>query len=276
MGFWNNKKTIFALTAPALLFILVFFLLPLLFIFGESFINEGSGFTFGNYFNLLKYRNFHRIFLRTLKIGLTVTPLAMIIAYPAAYVISRMKSGKKSLFMSIVILPLMTSPVARTYAWLIILGRFGLVNQTLRGLGFIDEPLRLLYTEGAITVGLLQLFLPLMVLTLVSAMENIPENLEEAAQSLGANKFLAFFKVVVPLSADGLVMGGILVFTGSITAYTTPAILGGTRVLILSTLLHQKSMVLMQWGNATVIAVVMFVTTLVIYSILRSLRPKTL
>jgi putative spermidine/putrescine transport system permease protein len=176
--------------------------------------------------------------------------------------------------MSIVILPLMTSPVARTYAWMVILGRFGLINQTLKSAGLIAEPLRLLYTEGAVIVGLLQLFLPLMVLNLVSAMENISPELEEAAQSLGANRWVTFFRVVIPLSADGLVMGSVLVFTGSITAYVTPAILGGTKILTLATLLQQEAVVFMNWGGATVIAVVMTVLTILLYLGVRTLRPR--
>lgn len=271
---FNQKRTLTALLTPALVFIALFFLFPLLFVLFESFRLEGS-FTLQRYWETLTSEQIHTVYLRTLKLGLIVTPLAALLAYPAAYYISRMSSGRRSLLMSLVILPLMTSPVARTYAWLVILGRFGLINQTARALRLIEEPMRLLYTEQAIVMGLLQLFLPLMVLTLVSAMENIPEEIEEAALSLGANRFVSFFKVIVPLSADGLVLGGTLVFTGCITAYVTPAILGGTRVLTLSTLLHQQSMVMMNWGSATVIAVIMVVTTLILYSLLRLTKPKT-
>lgn len=256
------------------MFIALFFLFPLLFVLLESFRFEGA-FTVQRYWETLTSEQLHTVYLRTLKLGLIVTPLAALLAYPAAYYISRMKSGRRSLLMSLIILPLMTSPVARTYAWLVILGRFGLINQTARAMRLIAEPMRLLYTEQAIVLGLLQLFLPLMVLTLVSAMENIPEELEEAALSLGANRLVSFFKVIVPLSADGLVLGGTLVFTGCITAYVTPAILGGTRVLTLSTLLHQQSMVMMNWGSATVIAVIMVATTLILYTLLRLTKPKT-
>ncbi|MCK5197447.1 MAG: ABC transporter permease, partial [Spirochaetales bacterium] len=175
-----------------------------------------------------------------------------------------------------VILPLMTSPVARTFAWIVILGRFGLINQTLAAVKITSEPLRLMYTEGAIVAGLLQLFMPIMVLTLVSALENIPEEVEEAALSLGSGKTGTFFRVLVPLSFDGLIMGVTLVFTGCITAYVTPAILGGSNVLTLSTLMRQEALVLMNWEGATVIAVVMIATTLVLYNSLRLMRPRNL
>ena len=115
-----------------------------------------------------------------------------------------------------------------------------------------------------------------MILSLVSAMENIDYSLEQAAQSLGANRIRTFLTVIMPLSADGLIMGGTLVFTGCITAYVTPSILGGTRVLMLSTLLYQRAMVLLNWEAATAIAVVMVLTTLVVNRLLRLFRPKTL
>jgi len=267
-------KTTLLLLLPALLAVGAFLLLPLGFILFESVYLEGRGFTLYMYFSYLSDPKFHTIFLRTLKFGLIVTGVSAILCYPASYAISRTDQHRKSLLMSIVILPLMTSPVARTYAWMVILGRFGLINQTLKSTGLIAEPLRLLYTEGAVIVGLLQLFLPLMVLNLVSAMENISPELEEAAQSLGANRWVTFFRVVIPLSADGLVMGSVLVFTGSITAYVTPAILGGTKILTLATLLQQEAVVFMNWGGATVIAVVMTVLTILLYLGVRTLRPR--
>lgn len=269
------KKSLLLLILPALLCAGVFFLLPLGYILQESLFPAGRGFSLRLYGEYLWDPKFHTVFFRTVKFGFVVTALSALISYPASYAIARLEKGRRSLLMSVVILPLMTSPVARTYAWMVILGRFGLINQTLKGLGLIQDPLRLLYTEGAVIVGLLQLFLPLMVLNLVSAMENIPEDLEEAAQSLGANRMVSFARVVVPLSADGLVMGSILVFTGSITAYVTPAILGGTQVLTLATLLQQEAVVFMNWGNATVIAVVMTVMAVTLYLVLRTLRPRT-
>jgi putative spermidine/putrescine transport system permease protein len=251
-------------------------MVPLLLVLGESFIGVEGGISLQRYVSVLKNPQFHQVYLRTLKVGLFVTFLAVLISYPSAYVISNLSVGKKSVLMSLVILPLMTSPVARTFAWIVILGRFGLINQSLRALWLIDEPLRIMYTEAAIVIGLLQLFMPLMVLTLVSALENIADEVEEAALSLGSGRAGCFFRVIVPLSFDGLMMGVALVFTGSITAYVTPAILGGSKVLMLSTLMRQEALVLMNWEAATVIAVVMTATTLIMYNALRLLRPKNL
>ena len=206
--------------------------------------------------------------------ALIVTPIAVLLAYPSSYLLTKMPVKRKSILVSLLILPLMTNPVARTYAWIVMLGKFGIINQTLKLLGVIEEPLKLMYTESAIILGLLHLFLPIMVLTLISAMENIQDEVEEAALSLGSNRIGCFFRVIVPLSFDGLIMGVTLVFTGCITAYVTPAILGGTKVLTLATLMRQEALMFMNWEAATVIAVIMIATTLILYNGLRRLRPR--
>jgi len=269
-----QTRTILFLILPALAVLVLFFLLPLLFVLADSFRAPNGNLSLSRYFNFLSDEDNMRVYLRTLRLGLIVTFLAAILSYPTAYLISGMRPERRALMMSLVILPLLTNPVARTYAWLIILGRHGLINVLFQAIGAITTPLRIIYTENAIVIGLLQLFMPLMVLTLVSAMENIPAEVEDAARSLGANGLQTFFRILMPLSADGLVLGGTLVFTGSITAYVTPAILGGTQVLMLATLLQQRAMILLDWEGATMIAVVMIATTLMVNALLRTLRPK--
>ncbi len=270
------KKTLLLLLGPGFIFLILFFFSPLIFVFLESFKGADGGVTIGRYLDVLTDRQFQHVFVRTLKMALIITPIAVALGYPSAYLMTKLPPGKKSILMSLVILPLMTSPVARTYAWIVILGKYGIINKTLTSLGILKEPVRLMYTEGAIIVGLLQLFLPLMVLTLVSAMENVSDEVEEAALSLGSGKIGSFFRVMVPLSFDGLIMGVTLVFTGCITAYVTPAILGGAKVLTLSTLMRQEALVLMNWEAATVIAVIMILTTLVLYNGLRLFKPRNL
>ena len=151
----------------------------------------------------------------------------------------------------------MISPVARTYAWIVILGRTGIVNQALSFVGLTDEPLRILFTETAVFIGLLQLFLPLMIISLISALENLPRDVVPAARVLGANWFQVFWKVILPLTREGLVIGGTLVFTGAMTAYITPAILGGSKVLMLETLLYQRVTVASDFASASVIALIL-------------------
>ncbi|MCA9889255.1 MAG: ABC transporter permease [Anaerolineae bacterium] len=269
------RRTITILVLPALLFIFIFFVLPLLFLLAQSFQDPETGqLTLAGYAEFFQKETSQIIYVRTLRLGLTITLINIVLAYPASYVLARLPAKRRTLAMSLVILPLMTNPVARTYAWLIILGRTGLINNVLLSTGLIESPERLIYTEGAIILGLTQLLLPLMILSLVSAMENIPKDVEEAARSLGASGITTFLRVIVPLSADGLVLGATLVFTGSITAYVTPVILGGNRMLMLSTLLRQRAMMAFDEQGATVVAVVMIVTALAVNLIVRMLRPK--
>ncbi len=271
----KNKKTLLYLIGPGIIFILIFFFTPLLYVVKESF-RDNNGFTLQRYIETILDSQFQFVFLRTLKMALIVTPIAILLGYPSAYYISKLNKHRRSILISIIILPLMTSPVARTYAWIVILGKFGIINYTLTNLKIIGSPIKMLYTEGAIILGLLQLFLPIMILTISSSLENISYEVEEAALSLGSNRFGSFFRVIVPLSFDGLIMGITLVFTGCFTAYVTPAILGGAKVLTLSTLLRQKALVMMDWNAATVIAIIMILTTLVLYNGIRLFKPRTI
>jgi len=270
----NQTRSIILLVAPAFVFVLVFFVLPLLFLLSQSVLPEAGGFTLAGYVDFFDSRVSRIVYLRTLKIGLIVTGISIVMSYPAAFLLARMPTRRRSFLMLLVILPLMTNAVARTFAWLIILGKRGMISQTLLSLGLVEEPVSLMYTETAIVLGLTQLFLPLVVLPLVSAMENIPDDVLEAAQSLGANRVTTFLRIVVPLSSDGLVLGATLVFTGSVTAFVTPAILGGSRLLMMSTLLRQKSVSIFDQQSAAVIAVVMIVTTLAVNLLLRVGRVR--
>ena len=259
-----GKKYVLLLL-PTLVFLGIFFLVPLLMVVIDSIYgSEGEGIFF-NYFVFFKDHVSRTAYLRSIRIGLWVTGLSIIISYPTALAIASINNRTlKTVFMTLMVLPLMTNPVARTFAWLAVLGRYGLLNNFLLSTRIIEEPVRMLYTEGAVLIGLLQLFMPMMILSISSALENIPEDLSLAARSLGASGFQTFVRVTFPLSVEGLITGGTLVFTGSITAYVTPAILGGSRVLMLSTLLYQKAAVVLDWDMATTIAVMMFLTTLLI------------
>lgn len=186
-----------------------------------------------------------------------MTLVSAVIGYAAAFAIVNLSASGKGRMIGLISLPLMISPVARTYAWIVILGRTGIVNQALQAVGLSDEPIRLLFTETAVFIGLLQLFLPLMILSLISALENMPKDAILAARVLGANWFQVFWKVILPLTREGLVVGGTLVFTGSLTAYITPAILGGSKVLMLETLLFQRVTVANDFVSASVIAFIL-------------------
>lgn len=204
--------------------------------------------------------------------GFSVTFVALLIGYPAAMAVVSVKNDSlRSLLMTLLVFPLMTNPVARTFSWHAVLGREGLINNLLLTLKFTDSPVRLLYTRGAVFIGLLQLFLPLMVISLTSALENLPKDVPLAARSLGASAFNLFTRIYLPLTSEGIVTGCTLVFTGCITAYVTPAVLGGSRVLMLSTLLYQKASITLDWTMATVIAVIMFLSTVAVNTLSRAI-----
>ncbi|WP_429811220.1 ABC transporter permease [Ensifer sp. B1-9] len=255
---FQNRAEALALALPAAVFAAIVFLAPVVILLAEGFRNADS-------WSLVAYTNFfsdplnRTVFLRTFRLGLMVTAVSAVIGYAAAFAIVNLTPRSKGQMIGLVVLPLMISSVARTYAWIVILGRTGIVNQALQLVGLSDEPIRFLFTETAVFVGLLQLFLPLMILSLISALENMPKDAIPAARVLGANWFQVFFKVILPLTKEGLVIGGTLVFTGSLTAYITPAILGGSKVLMLETLLYQRVTVANDFVSASVIAFILIV-----------------
>ena len=253
-----NRAEGLALTLPAAVFAAALFLLPVAILLSEAFRAEGTWSLTGYVEFFSSSRNI-TVFLRTLRLGALVAGVSAVIGYAAAFAIVGLDPTTRGRIFGLVILPLMISPVARTYAWLVILGRTGFVNETLVGLGILDSPLRILFTETAVFIGLLQLFMPLMIVSLVSAMENMPRDAIPAARILGANWVQVFWRVVLPLTREGLVIGGTLVFTGSLTAYITPAILGGSKVLMLETLLYQRVTVANDFVSASVIAMILIV-----------------
>lgn len=253
---FNNRTEAMLLALPAALFAALVFLVPVILLLSEGF-RSTEGWTIAPWLDFFSEPMNRTVFWRTLKLGLQVTVVAAIIGYATAWPIVALPAHSKGRMIGLIMLPMMISPVARTYAWIVILGRTGIVNQALQAVGLSDEPIRILFTETAIFIGLLQLFLPLMVISLISALENLPKDVVPAARVLGANWFVVFWKIILPLTKEGLVIGGTLVFTGSLTAYITPAILGGSKVLMLETLLYQHVTVSNDFASASVIALIL-------------------
>jgi putative spermidine/putrescine transport system permease protein len=256
---FQNRAEALALVLPAALFAAAVFLVPVVILLSDGFCDPTGGFSLAAYVEFFSSPLNQAVFLRTLKLGALVTVVSAVIGYAAAFAIVGLTPTMKGRMTGLVVLPLMISPVARTYAWIVILGRTGIVNQAFQALGITEAPLRILFSETAIFIGLLQLFLPLMVISLISALENMPKDAVPAARVLGANWFQVFWKVILPLTREGLVIGGTLVFTGSLTAYITPAILGGSKVLMLETLMYQQVSVASNFVAASVIAFILIV-----------------
>ncbi|MBZ9609740.1 ABC transporter permease [Clostridium estertheticum] len=258
-----KKKWTYVLFVPCLILLTYFLIVPLVSTIIPTFNINGS-FSLDHYLNFFGDKYTLQIFYRTLRIALISSAICMVIGIPTAYFVSRTSKKIRGLFMALTIFPILTNSIVRSFAWMSILGKNGVINKVLLSLGVINESLTMMYTEGAIIVGTVYLFSPLMIISLVGVLENIDNDLLEAAESLGANKVKAFFKVIFPLSLPGLIVGTVLVFTGALTAYTTPQLLGGNKNTVLATLIYQEAMTLSDWQAASVVATIMIVTTLLV------------
>lgn len=257
---------------PGILFIVFFMLIPLFSVVIKTFFMEGK-FSLDSYFKMFSSTYFHQVFFRSLKLSVISTVICAVLGFPTAYYISKY-SKNKGMLMAFAVFPMFTSPVIRSFSWMVILGKKGIVNDLLVSTGLVARPISLLYNEFSMVVGFIQLFLPLMILSLIGVMDNISDDLNLAACNLGATRIGAFRHVVLPLSVPGLVTGSVLVFTGCLTAYATPQLLGGTDTRLLSTMIYQQAMSLGDWNQASVIAVVMIVITVCVSSGINAVSRK--
>ena len=274
-----NKKALtigWLMVLPGCLFVVFFMLVPLFLLVFRTFFDEGGSFTLNGYWEMFQSTYFQQVFVRSLKLSLISTAICALLGFPSSYYIAKY-SRYKGMLMAFAVFPMFTSPVIRSFSWIVLLGKKGIVNSALMTIGLTSKPISILYNEVSMTIGFIQLFLPLMILSLIGVMENIPEDLNLAAGSLGATKLGTFRHVVLPLSIPGLVTGSVLVFTGCLTAYTTPQLLGGTDTRVLATVIYQYAMSLGDWTQASIVAVVMIVVTVCVSSgingISRRLNP---
>ena len=268
------KKAFYILLLPGLLIISIFLVIPILSTILPTFFDGGNMITIKSYTDFFTDPYYIKIFLRTIKLALITVIICMFLGVPTAYFISRSKKKIRGMLIVFAIFPMLTNSVVRAFSWMAILGKNGVINDALMKLGLIAEPLKLLYTEGAIVVGTVYLFLPIMITTVVGVMENIDSDIYEAAESLGSSKIEAFFQVIFPLSLPGIIVGNVLVFTGAASAYNTAQMLGGNSNMVLSTLIYQQAMSLGNWETASVISAVMIVSSILIMAIMNSIASK--
>ena len=255
------------LLSPGLLILTLGYFIPLIMLFVISFYKgvPGSGlmveeFTTGNYLRLFD-AYYVEVLLRTFKIAIYTTILSLVLGYPVALVIARSSGKIKSILLAIVLVPLLTNVVARTLGLMIILGRHGPVNQLLDLLGV--PKINFIPGELGIIVGLTQVFMPYMILSISSVLSNIDFSLEGAARDLGSSKFGAFWKVTFPLSMSGIVAGSLFVFLLSFSSYVTPRLLGGGKVMVITMLIYQQAMLLLNWPFAAAVAVILLILSIV-------------
>ena len=203
----------------------------------------------------------------TLWLGAQVTLLCLLLGYALAWIYVRLPEKLQPLVIFIVMLPLLTSVVVRTFAWIVILGRQGIVNAVLMNLGFLEEPLKLLYTRTGLVIALANVQLPLMVLPLINAIQRIDPNLADASSSLGASEWRTFRKITLPLSLPGIIAGCLLTFAAAITAFISQSLIGGGQMLFMPMYLYQQASALSNYPFAAAIALTFLATVLICVSL---------
>ena len=230
-------------------------------------VYSGDAFTLAKYQQLFASSVYVNVMLITLKISLWTTVLSVIAGYPVAYLISSLQKERKTSWIFWVLLSFWTSFLVRSFAWVVMLGRNGVVNQLLTAVGLQDKPSSLLYSLGAVLVGMVHALMPLAVLTMLSVMENIDRTLPRAALTLGARPGTAFWRVYFPLSMPGVAAGAIMVFVTAIGFFIVPSLLGGRREIVITQLIIEQVQQTMNWGFAGAIAVLLLIVVLAVFAV---------
>ncbi len=252
------------LALPLTIFYALFFLAPLAILVYVSLHTDPAMTRFG----LTQYAKFLfdpfslKVLGHTLWIGVEVTALCLLLGLPLAWAYVRAPGWLQAILMLIVLLPLLTSVVVRTFSWIVILGRQGIVNTTLAAMGLIEAPLRLLYTETGMVVALAQVQMPLMVLPLITALSRLDPNLLDASSALGAGSWRTFRKVVMPLVLPGMIAGCLLTYAAAITAFITQSLVGGGQMLFMPMYIYQQSSTLNNWPFAAAISIIFLIAVL--------------
>ena len=256
------------LVMPLVAFMLVFYALPIVSMLSRSF--SDPTWTLENYARLANDAVFVKVFWTTLRTAIVVTAGTLLLGYPVALAMSRLNRAAANTVLIIVLMPFWTSVLVRSYAWMVLLGRKGLINEALTGSGLIEAPLKLLNTSLAVHIAMIHILLPYMILPVASVLGQIDRALPRAAASLGASPWSVFVRVVLPLSMPGVAAGVLLVFVLSLGFYITPALVGGPRDFMLSMLIAQQ-VELLNWSYAACLSAVLLVLTLAMIAVFRCL-----
>jgi len=257
-----ERLALFSLSAPALILVTVIMVLPVAWLFGLSFVADDGSLTLEHYRRLIEQPSYARTFVATFQISLITTAICVVLGYPLAYFLSQLPQRAANLCMIAVLLPFWTSLLVRTYAWLVLLQRQGLINTWGIKLGLWDEPLALVHNLTGTLIGMVHIMLPFLVLPVLESMRAIDVSLTKAAANLGASPSQAFRTVFLPLSLPGLFAGALIVFILCLGFYVTPAVLGGGKVIMVSNRIANDIELFFNWGAASALGVVLLVLTL--------------
>ena len=261
------------LASPLALAMLLFFVTPLLLLGVVSFYSDTAMTQWGSLANWAKTLDGFglTVLLDTLWLGVQVTALSLVLGFALAWTFLKMPGRLQPLVIFIVMLPLLTSVVVRTFAWIVILGRQGIVNNFLMDFGLIEAPVKLLYTRLGLVVTLANVQLPLMVLPLITALQRIDMNLSDASASLGASEWQTFKKITVPLALPGVIAGCLLTFSAAITAFISQSLIGGGQMLFMSMYLYQQVSALSNFPFAAAISLTFLATVILCVSLFNML-----
>lgn len=254
------------LLAPALVLLLLVFLIPIGWFLWGSLAELGTLAEIWEEVEAVVFSStVLRVILNTNLIGAIVTLLVLVIGYPVSYALSRARGAAFTLILLCIVLPYFTSTIVRTYAWMVLLGRNGLINQALLGLGLVQAPLELMYNRTGVVIGMTYVLLPYMVLTLYAAMKAVDHRLLQAAEGMGASPAAVFLKVFMPLTLHGVIAGVLITFILAIGFFITPALMGGPGDIMIAMLIEREVELTQNWATAAMMTIVLLVVTLVLY-----------
>lgn len=260
-----SHPSAFALTLPAIGLIALFFIVPVAALLMRS-VTEPT-FGLGNYAELLGSSTYVRIFYNTFVVSALVTVVTLVIGFPVAWTLAIMPSRIASLIFAILLLSMWTNLLARTYAWMVLLQRTGVINKLLIGVGLIDEPLPLVNNLTGVTIGMTYIMLPFVILPLYGVIRKIDPAILQAASLCGATRWQSLVRVLLPLAAPGMAAGALMVFVMSLGYFVTPALLGGTSNMMLAELIAQLVQSLVNWGMGGAAAFLLLMVTMALYAL---------
>ena len=272
MRFPRSKD--FFLIVPHIGIYIIFFIIPIGLMLIVSFYQNGTdSFTLENYITFLTKPIYQFVILRTLGMAALVNIFCLALGYPLAYFIT--KSKYQGILTMMIMVPLLVSIMVRTFGWMVLLGRTGIINSTLMSLGIISDPIPLLYNMNGVILAMVHVLLPFMVLSLIAVLGNIDKFTVEAAQNLGAGSIRRFMTIILPLSMPGIIAGSSLILSLAIAFFATPALIGGASFKVLATLIYSEIMDYFNWSLAAAMSVVSVIIVLVvIFSLSKIIQIK--
>ncbi|WP_019120929.1 ABC transporter permease [Brevibacillus massiliensis] len=255
------------LLAPSLIILLGVFLLPMLLMLVLSLQNDQQQFSFENYLLFIQDPFYTGILWRTIRVSLWTVLFSLLLGFPVAIYMANASGKVRGIVTMLILAPHLISVVIRNFGWVVVLGEKGWINELLLSIGFIHEPLRLLYNELGVVIGLTDSFIAYMVLAIATSLYSVDQSLSKAAAILGASRIRSFFDVTLPLSLPGIYAGVTLVFSLSMSAFVTPSLMGGTSVKVLPVIAYEQVMSTLNWPLGAALSFLLLGSTILLVAL---------